>query len=147
LSTVFAPTFFRHPLEATNIELVVADFPLQIKIIHTIITNHSAVFKGYSPGQASEETLEKVVNFKKKIEEQYAVGAQANSFSYKMRKRYAVYRTMVQQQPTPPQRVISEKYERIKTGSMTYDETKKLLDMIFLHWQNTNSPVKQPRRA
>jgi len=149
LSTVFAPSLFRHPLEATNIELVVADFALQIKIIHTIITNHSAVFKGYIPGQASEETLEKVVNFKKKIEEQYAfgVGPQGHPFNFKMKRRYETYRVMVQQQPTQPARVISEKYERIKTGAMTYEETQQLLNLIFMHWHTANSPLKQPRTA
>jgi len=142
LSTVFAPNLFRHPLEATNIELVVADFPLQIKLIYTIILHYTTVFKGFSPSIiASEETLEKVSNFKKLIEKQYSSYgnlAMANEFTTKMKSRYAEYRAVTLKQHSAPEvspRVISERYERIKTGKMTYEETKKLLEVLLRHWQ------------
>jgi len=146
LATVVAPNLFRHPLEATNIELVVADFPLQIKIFYTIIANHATIFKGYVAGMASEDTLEKVHNFKKLIEDQYAVGAGAtsNAFANKMKDRYAAYRVVTSRQMSVPetsQKLIAERYERIKTGKMTYEETKKLLEALLKHWHSNLNAV------
>jgi len=99
------------------------------------------------PGQASEATLEKVVDFKRLIEEKYipGKGLSADTFACKMKNRYAEYRASTQKQPTPPGRVLSEKYDRIKTGSMTYDETKKLLDAIYIHWKATNGSSSKPK--
>jgi len=148
LATVVAPSLFRHPLEATNMQLVVADFPLQIKLVHTIISNHSSIFKGYTP-HASEETLERVQNFKKIIEEQYAfgTGSKTNTFTNKMKNRYATYRVVALRQSASTDRVVSEKYERIKSGAITYEETRKMLEVLLIHWQASNNVTGPPKKS
>jgi len=91
LATVFASNLFRHPHESTNIELVVVDYPLQIKVINTIILHYTTIFQGFVPGVASAETIEKVNNFKRMIEEQYSVGnaISVNTFTKQIKNKYA----------------------------------------------------------
>jgi len=94
LATVFATNLFRHPHESANIELAVADFPLQIKVLNTIILHYTTIFQGFVPGVASAETIEKVNNFKRMIEEQYSAGnaISVNTFTKQIKNKYAVYR-------------------------------------------------------